>query len=186
MVPWRRDLNGTGGIWREANLTMRCQLCPWSFRYLRQASLAYWETHKQNQRTFATSVDFLTTYDQREKTVGIAILNSGPGPASIAAIRFYVDGKQVKDADEAAKLGNIDPETMTGVDMSGGTLGVGETVWLFNRTTKTKNKRELDKFIDFADTRLAIFVRSCSIANICVDKCSANDDGRCLMPVTKR
>lgn len=150
------------------------------------ACVSLWETHEQNQRTLATSVDFMTTYDQREKTVGIAVLNSGPGPASISAIRFYVDGKQVKDADEAAKLGNIDPETMSSVDMSGGTLGVGETVWLFSRATKAKNRKDLDKFTDFADAHLAIFVRSCSLARVCGDKCSADDDGKCLMQTARK
>lgn len=148
------------------------------------AGVSYWETRQQDRRMLSSSVDFSTSFDDREKVVGIAVLNSGPAPARVDAIRFYVDGRLVQDADAAAEAANLDPDSLTSIDLKGGTIGVGETVQLFSRTTK--NKKDLQKFLNFADDHLAIFIRSCSLANECAEKCSADDNGRCRMKTGQR
>jgi len=52
-------------------------------------------------------------------------------------------------------------------------LKVGERLSVFSRSTK--NRKNLDSFIDFIDKRLAIAVTYCSLAGECETRCSSDD-----------
>lgn len=123
-------------------------------------------------------------YHYREYCVIIAIKNSGPGPADIRAITFYVDRKSVTDTEEAGNvygklsLSELDYVTFDPDD----TLAVGETAWLiqYRKPRGGKiNQKNLEHFADFVDQNLAIEVQFCSTIreDLCWTKCSTK--GRC-------
>jgi hypothetical protein len=59
------------------------------------SGLQWLETREQAFLATKPHVDFDIEDDSDEPMVGIAIMNAGPGPASIKAITFYVDRKPV-------------------------------------------------------------------------------------------
>jgi hypothetical protein len=70
----------------------------------------------------------------------------------------------MKDADVTSDFAKQDRTVEEGVQLfEGDTLAVGETVWLFARSTKKKtSKKELDRYVDFVDDRLGVQVTYCS------------------------
>jgi hypothetical protein len=146
--------------------------------------LQWLETRDQAFLTTKPHVNFDIENDPDQPTVGIAITNAGPGPASIKAITFYVDRKPVADADQMgqsyAKLSpaELDYQIMEPDD----TLAVGERVWLISyRKPRGGKINQANKsgFADFIEKSAAIEVEFCSVIreHACWTKCS--DKGRC-------
>jgi hypothetical protein len=137
------------------------------------------EAHSQLTYSMKPLVDFDTEDDGDEPPVGIAIENIGTGPAKIKSITYYVDRKPVKDYNEAAEYGKLNPDQTTFWDFdtdNDDTLGVGQKYWLFRHRKRGKeDQKELDKFVDFIDHNLAIEVQFCSILGECWKKCSTKD-----------
>ena len=71
-------------------------------------ALQWQEAHHQLAFSMRPSVDFDTEVDTDSPPLGIAIENSGPGPAVIESITYYVDRKPVKDSSEATQYGKLD------------------------------------------------------------------------------
>ena len=146
------------------------------------AGFLWWETRTHDTLALKPSVDIYTGADPDTPPVGISITNSGPGPALIKSVTFFVDRKPVQDANEAgityAKLSEaqlnwyeLEPDD---------TLAVNETEWLirYRKPRGGKNSQQsMEKFSDFIDQHLAVEVRFCSIRGSCSTKCSTK--GRC-------
>ena len=116
-------------------------------------------------------------------TIGISVVNAGPGPALFKSVGYFVDGVRVKDADAvaaAARLPRVQLEDRA-FD-PGDSLAVNETFWLLKYRKPHGGKadpKEAERFTDFLDQRLAIGVTFCSVVNEedCRFKCSTK--GRC-------
>jgi hypothetical protein len=65
------------------------------------AGFLWWETLTHDTPALKPSVDIYTGADPDTPPVGISITNSGPGPALIKSVTFFVDRKPVQDANEA-------------------------------------------------------------------------------------
>jgi len=138
------------------------------------AGLQWLDTRQYNTLLLKPSVDFYTEDDPTEPIVGIEIMNSGPGPATIAEMTYYVDRKPVRDEEEAEAYGKLNADLVRYFAFDeNDTLAVNERHWLFYRSTK--NKKELDRFVDFVDQHVAIKVKFCSMKNECETKCSTKD-----------
>ena len=122
------------------------------------------------------SVDFDIQDEDVEPTVGVRIMNVGPGPAVIKKVTYYVDRKPVRDEEEAIGYGKLSGSLVRYYSFDeDDTLAKDEQHFLFYLSTK--HKKELDRFIDFIDEHLAIEVTYCSLKGDCVTKCSTK--GRC-------
>ena len=141
--------------------------------------LQWRETHNQMALSMKPAVDFDTEADLDDPPVVIAIVNAGPGPAVIKSISFYVDRKQVKNADEAAQYGKLDADQLSTFEFDeGDTLAVGEKEWLFRyRKTSKPDQKESERYADFVGEHLAIEAEFCSVLGDCWVKCSTR--GRC-------
>jgi hypothetical protein len=106
-----------------------------------------------------------------EPIVGVQIVNSGPGPAVIKKETYYFDRKPLRDDEDPATYGKLYVKPIKDVQLEeNDTLAVGEQQWLYYRSTK--DKKELQGFLDFLDQRFAISVTFCSIDGACWSKCS--------------
>jgi len=106
-----------------------------------------------------------------DPTVGIKLINSGPGPALIEDLSYFVDRKPVGDCNSATDAAKLTSDEITDFEYDpDDPMGVGESQWICYR--KTADKKELDQFVDFIDKRLAVRVRFCSISGTCWEKCS--------------
>jgi hypothetical protein len=136
--------------------------------------LQWRETHNQLALSMKPAVDFDTEDDADDSPVGIAIANSGPGPAVIKSISYYVDRKQVKGPEEAAQLGKLDVEELSAFEFDeGDTLAVGQKEWLFRyRKTSKPDERQAQRYAEFVGTHLGIEAEFCSVLGDCWIKCS--------------
>lgn len=139
------------------------------------SGLQWYEAHEQKSLSVRPSLSFIVEDRKDKPIVGVGLDNGGPGPAVIKSVAYYVDRKAMRDAGEAqdyCKL-KVDPD---GDDLEeGDALAAGKEQWLFARSTK--NKRELDQFIDCVDQHLAVEVSYCALDGECWKKCSTK--GRC-------
>jgi len=136
-----------------------------------------WQTRRHDRLSVRPLIDFTYEVDGRERNVGLAMENVGLGPAVIRSITIYVDRKAVKDWYEAADYGNFkEHDLLKTFELDkDSVLKIGETMLLFGRDTR--NKMDLDRFIDFVDQRLAVSITFCSIDDECQTRCSI--EGRC-------
>ena len=141
--------------------------------------LQWRETHNQLALAMKPAVDFDTEDDPDDPPVGIAIANSGPGPAIIRSISYYVDRKQVKGPEEAAQTAKLDVDRLSTFEFDeGDTLAVGEKEWLFRyRKTSKPDEAQAQRFAEFVGKRLGIEAEFCSVLGDCWIKCSTR--GRC-------
>jgi hypothetical protein len=101
-------------------------------------------------------------------------MNGGPGPAVVKNVTYYVDRKPVRDEDEAIAYGKLNANLVRWRQLEPeDTLAVNEHYWLFYRSSK--NKKDLDRFVDFVDRHLAIQIRFCSMNGVRETKCSTKD-----------
>jgi hypothetical protein len=149
-------------------------------------SLQWYESYRLLEASMKPSVGFDTEYDTDEFPIGIAIENSGPAPARIQSISYYVDRKQVANVDEAVRYGHFDVTKIKDfMYEEGDTIAVGEKQWLIQYTKKAKvGDKEFERFADWIDQNLAIKVHYCSLlaegdfsGKYCWDRCSTK--GRC-------
>jgi hypothetical protein len=146
------------------------------------ASITYvqWrEAHNQLTSTMKPTIDFDTEDSIDKPPIGVAIENSGPGPAIIKSITYYVDRKLVKDVSEAVQYGKLDGKQTSYFDFDeDDTLGANHKEWLFwHQRHGKEDQKELDKFVEFIDEHLGVQVRYCSVLGECWTKCSTK--GRC-------
>jgi hypothetical protein len=141
--------------------------------------LQWRETHNQLALSMKPAVDFDTEDDPDDPPVGIVIANSGPGPAVIKSISYYVDRKLVKGPEEAAQLGKLDVEELSAFEFDeGDTLAVGQKEWLFRYRKMSKpDERQAQRYADFVGSHLGIEAEFCSVLGDCWIKCSTR--GRC-------
>jgi hypothetical protein len=141
------------------------------------SGLQWIDTHRLRSLSTRPLVDFVVENDPSDATwIGLAIKNNGPAPAVIKSITFYVDHTAVESLDGVAEVGKLDPRIIRSEGYKeGDSIGVGNTEWLFARSTK--NNTDLDRFVQFINNRLAAYITYCSINDECWDKCSAK--GRC-------
>jgi hypothetical protein len=141
--------------------------------------LQWRETHNQLALSMKPAVDFDTADDPDDPPVGIAIANAGPGPAVIKSVSYFVDRKQVKDAEEAARSAKLDIDQLSAFEFDeGDTLAVGEKEWLFRyRKTSRPDDRQAARYADFVGGHLGIEAEFCSVLGDCWLKCSTR--GRC-------
>jgi len=141
--------------------------------------LQWREAHNQLALSMKPSIDFDTEDDPDDPPIGIAIANSGPGPAVIKSVSYYVDRKPVKDAEEAAQNGKLDVDDLSAFEFDeGDTLAVGEKEWLFRyRKTSKPDQAQAERYADFVGEHLAIEAEFCSVLGDCWIKCSTR--GRC-------
>jgi hypothetical protein len=141
--------------------------------------LQWRETHNQLALSMKPSVDFDTEDDPDEPPIGIAIANSGPGPAVIKSVSYYVDRKQMKGPEETAQYGKLDVDQVSAFEFDeGDTLAVGEKEWLFRyRKASKPDQAQAERYADFVGEHLAIEAEFCSVLGDCWIKCSTR--GRC-------
>jgi hypothetical protein len=143
------------------------------------SGLQWREAHNQLALSMKPAVDFDTEDDPDDLPVGIAITNSGPGPAVIKSITYFVDRKPVKGPEEAAQSGKLDVDELSAFEFDeGDTLAVGQKEWLFRyRKTSKPDERQAQRYSDFVGTHLGIEAEFCSVLGDCWVKCSTR--GRC-------
>jgi hypothetical protein len=144
------------------------------------AGFQFYENYRLNVIQETPNVDFESSSDTDDSTVGIQLINNGPAVAQVRKITYYIDKKRVgsvNDLVDFADLQNAIPLEMDKDD----TMHVGEADWLLSQSTKIKNKDdkdELDKFVDVLDHRLGVEAEICSIfTGKCEKRCSR--DGWC-------
>jgi hypothetical protein len=129
------------------------------------SGLQWWESHQSLQLSMRPSVSFEVVVDAEDfpkSPLGISIKNSGPGPAIIQSVVFYINGKNVGGsiAKEIENRGwqhhfqyyTFDP---------GDTLAVNEQQWLL-RTNASNNPNDAPQIVDFL-SHLNIKVTFCPI-----------------------
>lgn len=145
-----------------------------------QSGLSY----RQLELSTKPSVDFITANDPEAPPIGLAISNSGPGPARIVWIHYYVDRKLVRDLTEAVDYGKLSKDHFEEMEFEeDDTLAVNDKTWLFKYHRRGKSdSSEANKFADFVDKNLSAKVRFCSIMadndsspTLCWEKCSAKE-----------
>lgn len=111
--------------------------------------------------------------------MGVAIQNSGTGPAIIKKVTYYVDGKPVPGSKDAVQIGKQNADKINYFDFDpDDTLGTGQKEWLIYRLKKFRKDKPLGHdFADFIDDRLGILAEFCSLTGQCWPKCSTR--GRC-------
>ncbi|MHB8214871.1 MAG: hypothetical protein ACYDDS_02220 [Candidatus Sulfotelmatobacter sp.] len=138
--------------------------------------LQWREAHAQLLLSMKPSVNLPTEDDINEGAVGIALNNSGPGPAKIKSINYFIDRKLVGDVNKALDFSNLGPDVHFLEWEEDGTLGVGEKQWLLKwskRPHTKKDQQELDEFVNLIDHRLAVQVEFCPVlAGDCSKRCS--------------
>jgi hypothetical protein len=141
--------------------------------------LQWRETHNQIALSMKPSVDFDTEDDPDDPPIGIAISNSGPGPAVMKSVTFFVDRKPAKDAEEAAQRGSLDIDGLNAFEFDeGDTLAVGEKEWLFRyRKANKPGDAQAVRYADFVGGHLGVEAEFCSVLGDCWIKCSTR--GRC-------
>jgi hypothetical protein len=139
--------------------------------------MAYADQHRQQTLAAHPLVDFYTEDSDSEPTVGVQILNEGLYPLIVAKLEYFVDGRRIRDTDEANHLAKLaDPDKVQVMEFGhNNPLGVGEKVWLYSRDTS--DKAELAKFVSFIDDHFAVGVRVCSQFGQCTSPCSTT--GKC-------
>ncbi|MBI3441276.1 MAG: hypothetical protein HY052_05675 [Proteobacteria bacterium] len=148
-----------------------------SFGAVLFSGIQAFESHSQLLFTVKPSITFVTEDDPDDplvSTIGIEINNSGPAPALIKSIIYYVDGKAVGNPRSVIKAGKLNPDKTTYVEFEeGDSLAVGESNWLLRHYKKGReNHKELRDFITFIDDHLSIEVNFCSLTGTCWTKCS--------------
>jgi len=138
--------------------------------------LQWREAHAQLLLSMRPSVNLPTEDDINEGTVGIALDNSGPGPAKIKSINYFIDKKLVGDVNKAVDFANLGSDIHFLAWEEDSTLGVGEKLWLLKwskRPRTKKDRQELDEFVDLIDHRLAVQVEFCPVlSGECSKRCS--------------
>ena len=131
------------------------------------------ETAAQNARALMPSVGFFEDVGSGDSDIGIQLTNSGPGVALIKSVKFYVDGRLVRDVDVALANGGFDDGLSKGVAFSSeDSMAVGESDWLIDYLASDV---QLDRLESFMDDRLNIDVEYCSVeGDHCRHKCSAS------------
>jgi hypothetical protein len=121
------------------------------------------------------SVDFEIADDPDDLPVGIDIQNSGPGPAVIKSITYYVDKKVVGEVSKLVDFENLENVPTYDFD-NGDTLAVGEHHWLLSYKSKPQGRddqKKFDGFVDLIDHHLAAEVEFCPVLpGDCFTKCS--------------
>jgi hypothetical protein len=138
--------------------------------------LLWREAHGQLLLSMKPSINFTSEDDIDEGAVGIAIENSGPGPAKIKSINYFVGRVPVGDVTKAADFADLGPNVHYLEWEEGDTLAVGEKQWLLKYSKKPRTKQqqqELDEFTDLIDRKLAVQVEFCPVLpGECTKKCS--------------
>lgn len=138
--------------------------------------LLWHETREHDRLSLMPSIDFYTEDDDSSRTIGVQVVNNGPGPAIVRPIRYYVDRKLVKDSDEAAKFCGVNPDLVQSLEYEeGDSVAVGEKTWVFYLSNK--NKKLVDRFITCIDDRLGVEVEYRRLGGDWQKKCSSK--GRC-------
>ena len=136
------------------------------------AGLSWMETREHDRASLSPSVYFDTEDDPKEKLVGLGIVNDGAGPAVVKTVTYYVDRRPVRGVDEALAFGKLNADLLDTIELErDDSLGVGATVWLISRPNR--DKRELDRFIEFLDQHVAVQIEYCSLDGQCASKCSS-------------
>jgi len=137
--------------------------------------LQWWESHSLLLLSMKPSVDFEIADDPDDLPVGIGITNSGPGPAVIKSITYYVDKKVVGEVSKLVDFENLINVPTYDFD-EGDTLAVGEHHWLLSYKSKphgTDEEKKFDDFVDLIDHHLAAEVEFCPVLpGKCFTKCS--------------
>src|SRR5271166_1733742 len=86
------------------------------------SALQWHEAHDQTSLTGRPLLDFSTNFDNQDPKVGLAVVNTGVGPAVIKSVSFFVDHKLVSDIDDVAAkiLGKPNDDLFDGIDLSDG------------------------------------------------------------------
>ena len=139
------------------------------------AGLQWRESHNLLLLSMKPSVEFELEDDPDDLPVGINIQNSGPGPAVIKSVTYYVDKKVIGDVDKVVDFENLQNVPTYDFD-EGDTLAVGEHHFLLSYKNKHHGKdeqKQLDQFVDLIDHHLAAEVVFCPVLpGDCFSKCS--------------
>ena len=101
----------------------------------------------------------------------------------VKAVRYFVDGNLIDDSAKILRYGQLDPDQDFGFYLEeGDTLGVGQRVWLIDY--RTKNPKEMWRFVEFLGERINVEIEFCSIDSECWTRCSTK--GACPSTIGKR
>ena len=134
---------------------------------------------------FKPLITFDTEDDPDAPPFGIAIENSGLGPAIIKSVRYYVDGVQMKDSEAAFKQGHADDDSVNYFDFEpNDALAPGKKEWMVSLDKRgLRNKKVSNALADLIDDHLGIEVEFCSLAGgDCATRCS--NPGHCSTTTT--
>jgi hypothetical protein len=137
------------------------------------SGLTWHEAHNQLLLSMKPTISFMTDDNLDDGAIGISITYSGPGPAVIKSVSYFMDKKPIGDVEKVADLTDLDIHEVEYEE--GDTIGIGETQWLFkyHRRLNAKPKKAEDDFIDKLDNHLAARVEFCPvIKGECGKRCS--------------
>jgi hypothetical protein len=147
------------------------------------SGLQWYEAHQQKRLQNRPLVGFYIEDDINEPKKGLAIENHGTGPAVVKAVRYFVDGSLIDDSAKILRHGQLDPDQDFGFFLEeGDALGVGQRVWLIDY--RTKNPKEMRRFVEFLGERINMEIEFCSIDSECWTRCSTK--GACSSTIGKR
>jgi hypothetical protein len=137
------------------------------------SGLQWHEANQLKKLTFRASVSFYFENDKESSVVGWSVLNSGPGPAKIQSLDYFVNNVRAKDFYDAVIMSGINSDLIGGMlYQEGDNLLVGKTDWIYSLKPKKQKDQIVDRFIDFAGDHLGLSIRYCSIAGECETVCS--------------
>jgi hypothetical protein len=136
------------------------------------SGVEFYENHERTIAWDTPRVKVEQDLDPDDPLIGVKIVNLGTAPAAIKGLTFYIDRKpgDVDDVIDEGKLTDVGTYEFDGDD----TLAVGESEWLLSKSTK--DKKDVDRFVEFIDKHVAVQTNVCSITTgKCEIRCSAEE-----------
>jgi hypothetical protein len=136
------------------------------------SSAAQWVVMMEQKRlAFDATIEIDVNTLLRERRVGMAIRNVGPGLAILRSVTYYVDGNAVDDPDDILAQAKLDSDRDFGWNMDrGNSMAPGETDWLVDY--HAARKEDQDRAIDFVEKHLQIGVDYSTAAGVNKQTCS--------------
>lgn len=137
------------------------------------AGLQWQDANQLKNLMFRASVNFYFENDKQSSVIGWSVKNSGPGPAKIQSLDYFVNNVRAKDFYDAANKSGINSDLISGMlYQEGDSLSIGQTDWVYSLNPKKQKDLVVDRFIDFTGDHLGLAMRYCSIAGECETICS--------------
>jgi hypothetical protein len=143
-----------------------------------------WETRDHNRLSVRPVVRFTRQTDELAGDMGLILVNSGNGPATLSNFAIFLDGKRIQAYGARAwnevteKSGDAVEGNAVGYFSFSDGFALKESTSRNLYYTKASSIKDMQKFRDLILSRLVVRVTACSLYEECYTVCSTNS-GSC-------